>query len=124
MMLNYVPLITKSWDKVPEHEEHFKVSISDYPIPDQPTADDLREAAQVRNLLGFIKFVSLEYGSQWVSMRFIPNERQVEYLKSRGYDIYVKEHLEENGVAGHRRVQRYSINWSGVKPNDTELKAI
>lgn len=97
------------------------VDVGDYPLPEQPTAEELREVSQIRNLIGYARYVSLTYGSHWVHIRFTPNERQIAYLKNKGYKIYRKEELEENGIASHKRVYTYSLNWSGISPIDTNL---
>lgn len=108
-------------DPIPTTKEQGLVDVGDYPLPEQPTAEELREVSQIRNLIGYARYVSLKYGSHWVHIRFSPNQRQIAYLKSKGYELYRKEQLEENGVASHKRSYTWSLNWSGVPPQDSNL---
>ena len=100
------------------------IDLSDYPYSTQPTAEEFRCVGQIRNLIGYAGYVAKNYpSSKWVHFRFEPNETQIAYLKSRGYRIYRKEELEENGVGSHRRLYVFSLNWASDKeqPKDKNL---
>lgn len=91
------------------------------------TAEDLRPKSQTRviSLLSYAKYCVDKYKSVWCSINFVPTQDEIKELHSRGFRVFKKETLEEDGVSARAiRGYEYSLNWQDPEEGPTDDRLI